>query len=59
LHETVSQDLTDKQLTKKADDLAQSWGYDNYYDMPHDLQRVADESLEKIGSQYGDYQLPG
>lgn len=59
LHENVSQDLTDKQLTKKADEIAQDFGYDSYYEMPHDLQRQADERLEAIGSQYGQYQLPG
>jgi hypothetical protein len=59
LYENVSQDLTDKQLTKAADEIAQDFGYDNYYSLPRDLQRQADDKLEAMGSKYGQYQFPG
>jgi hypothetical protein len=59
LHENVSQDLTDKQLTKAADEIAQDFGYDDYYSLPRDLQRQADDKLEAMGSKYGQYQFPG
>jgi hypothetical protein len=59
LYESVGQDLTDEQLLQKADEVAHGWGYDDYYKMPFDLQRKADDMLESIGTQYSDYKLPG
>jgi len=59
LHEAVNKDLTDEQLLQKADEVAHVWGYEDYYDMPHDLQRKADNMLENMQTQHARWQLPG
>lgn len=59
LYESVGQDLTDKQLANKADEIAQTWGYRDYDDLLPEFQRQVDDQLEKMQAQYGDYKLPG
>jgi hypothetical protein len=59
LYESVGQDLTDKQLAQKADEIAHSWGYRDYDDLLPEFQRQVDDQLEKMQAQYGDYKLPG
>jgi hypothetical protein len=59
LYESVGQDLTDKQLAQKADEIAQTWGYRDYDDLLPQFQRQVDDQLEKMQTQYGDYKLPG
>ena len=53
LREEITNDLTDKQLAERADDIAQSWGYRDYDDLLPQFQREVDERLERMQNQYG------